>query len=86
MSALSALSGETYSTRVSSGSGALSPSRSQPVERDEKRGERFSRAGRRGDERVAPLPDRLPSADLRTGGHTDFRTKPALHNRMEIGE
>ncbi len=58
----------------------------QPVERHEKRGERFSRAGWRGNQRVASLPDRLPSADLRTGGHTDFRMKPALHDRMEIGE
>ena len=65
MSALSALSGETYRTRTSSGSGAVEPFARQLVESGEERREGLSRAGRRGDERVPAVEDGLPAAHLR---------------------
>ena len=67
MSALSALSGETYTMRTSSGSGARSPSWNSSSSAGEKRRERLARAGRRRDERMPPALNLAPAPHLRRG-------------------
>ena len=58
----------------------------QFVERGQERGQRLTGAGRRGDERVAPVTNRRPSAQLRGCRRTDGRREPALNDGMESGK
>ena len=47
-------------------------------------GERLSGAGRRGDERVLPLPDRAPSAALRCSRLTERLGEPVTNHGMKL--
>ena len=59
----------------------------QIVDRREKRGQRLARAGRRGQQRVAPPgADRRPARRLRIGRRPKTRAKPVRHKRVEIGK
>ena len=60
-------SGETYTTSVRSGSGPASARRTSPSRRRGKRGQRFSRSGRRRDQHVGAGADDRPAAELRLG-------------------
>jgi hypothetical protein len=48
----------------------------QLVERDQERGERLARAGRRGDQGIGAGPNRLPPPALGGGGLTDVLGEP----------
>ena len=67
------------------GSGDSSAFAHEIVDRRQKRGERLARAGRRGDQRVAARPDRLPPAPLRGRRLSDRFEEPLRNERMETG-
>jgi hypothetical protein len=58
----------------------------QVIDRRQECRERLARAGRRGDERVPPLANGRPPAQLRRRGIAQRFGKPAGDERMETGE
>ena len=67
------------------GEAAVEPLPHQVVDRRKERGERLARAGRRGDQRVAPGLDRGPGLGLRGGGRREGFGEPLGHGRVEQG-
>src|ERR687893_306554 len=57
----------------------------QPVERPQKRRQRFTAAGRREDQRRLTTRDRRPAAFLRRGGFRKNRVKPFVDRRVKQG-
>jgi hypothetical protein len=62
---------------------SLEPIAQQPVDADQKRGQRLARAGRGGDQRVLAGGDVGPAAKLRLGGLAETSGEPLADERME---
>jgi hypothetical protein len=86
MSALSAFSGDTYSTRTFVGQARTQPLLQQVVQRDEERRERLAGSGGRRDQGMGSAADRVPSSNLNVGQGHRASPKPALNRRMKRAE
>ena len=58
----------------------------QLIDRDQKGGQRFSRARRRGDQRRISLHNGRPAFDLRLGGRAESTQEPLAHHRVRPGK
>ena len=83
--------GERFQRRDVDDAHFVGQRRAQPflkeiVERVQKRGERFARSGRRGDERVATFANGRPTKRLRARRLTERFGKPFANDGMEVIE